>query len=95
MITLTQLELIVNTKHLVVVASTMANHVELMQQLFKKKKVDLSDNDEDDNSIRDLWEFEDRHMVELWSIALVPMIENVHFVMEFSPTLHALPISLD
>ena len=73
----------------------MADQIERLCQFFVRKDVNLSDNEGNDNTSGEYWEVKDPKHLEFWSIALVPMIENVNFVMTFSATPHALPISVD
>ena len=73
----------------------MADQIERLCQFFVRKDVDLSDDEGDDNTSGEYWELKDPERLELWSVALVPMTENVNFVMKFSAAPHALPISAD
>ena len=63
--------------------------------LFKKMDVNLSEDEGDDTTNGKYWEVKDRDRLESWSIALVPMTDNVNFVMKFHAGPHALPISAD
>ena len=55
----------------------MTDQIECLQLFFKRKDVELSDNDGDNNSNGEYWEFIDLDQVELWSIALVSMTDFV------------------
>ena len=61
-------------------------------QFFVRKDIDLSDNEGDDNTSEEYSEVKDPKRLESRCIAVVPMIENVNFVMNFFATPHALPI---
>ena len=73
----------------------MADQIERLCQFFVRKDVDLLDDEGDDNTNREYWEPKDLERLESWSVALVPMTENVNFVMKFSAAPHALLISAD
>ena len=62
---------------------------------FVQENVNLSDDEGDDTTNGEYWEVKDPDRLESWSIALVPMTDNVNFVMKFCTGLHALPISAD
>ena len=64
-----------------------------MQHFFRRKDVDLLDNNEDDNSNIEYWEFLELDQVELWSIALVPIIDYVHFKAKLYTIREAMPLS--
>ena len=76
-------------------ANKMVDNIKLMQALFKKKKVELSKNDGDNNLNKEYLEFIDLDQVESWSIALVSMTNNVKFISKFFNTSEALPIFAD
>ena len=73
----------------------MADQILRLNSLFKKMDVNLSDDEGDDTTNGEYWEVKDRDRLESWSIALVPMTDNVNFVMKFRAGPHALPISAD
>ena len=73
----------------------MADQIKRLCQFFVRKDVNLSDDEGDDNTSGEYWEPKDPERLESWSVALVPMTENVNFVMKFSAAPHALPISAD
>ena len=73
----------------------MADQIERLSQFFVEKDVNLSDDEGDDNTSGEYWEPKDPERLESWSVALMPMTENVNFVMKFSAAPHALPISAD
>ena len=57
--------------------------------------MDIFDDDGDDNSNNEYWEFLHLEEVEAWSIALVPMIDFLHFQAKFRTADNAMAISLD
>ena len=73
----------------------MADQIQRLNNLFKKMDVNLSDDEGNDTTNGEYWEVKDPNRLESWSIALVPMTDNVNFVMKFRAGLHALPISAD
>ena len=73
----------------------MADQIKWLNSLFVRKDIDLSDDKGDNNTNGKYWEVKDPKRLESWSIVLVPMIENVHFVIKFDAGLHALPIFAD
>ena len=73
----------------------MADQIERLCQFFVRKDVDLSDDEGDDNTSGEYWKLKDPKRLGSWSVALVPMIENVNFVMKFSAAPLALLISTD
>ena len=73
----------------------MADQIQRLNSLFKKMDVNLSEDEGDDTTNGKYWEVKDLDRLESWSIALVPMTDNVNFVMKFRAGPHALPISVD
>ena len=73
----------------------MADQIQRLNSLFKRMDVNLSDDEGDDTINGEYWEVKDLDRLESWSIALVPMTDNVNFVMKFRAGPHALPISVD
>ena len=73
----------------------MADQIQRLNNMFKKMDVNLSDDEGDDTTNGEYWEVKDPDGLESWSIALVPMTDNVNFVMKFCAGPHALPISGD
>ena len=73
----------------------MADQIQRLNSLFKRMDVNLSDDEGDDTINGEYWEVKDPDRLESWSIALVPMTDNVNFVMKFRAGPHALPISAD
>ena len=73
----------------------MTDQIERLCQFFVRKDVDLSDNEGDNNTSGEYWEPKDPERLESWSVAVVPMTENVNFVMKFSIAPHVLPILAD
>ena len=73
----------------------MADQIQRLNNLFKRMDMNLSDDKGDDTPNGEYWEVKDLDRLESWSIALVPMIDNINFVMKFRTGPHALPISAD
>ena len=73
----------------------MADQIQRLNSLFKRMDVNLFDDEGDDTTNGEYWEVKDLDRQESWSIALVPMTDNVNFVMKFRADPHALPISAD
>ena len=71
----------------------MADQIQRLNSLFKRMDINLSDDEGNGTTNRKYWEVKDPHRLESWSIALVPMTDNVNFVMKFCAGPHALPIS--
>ena len=73
----------------------MEEQIQRLQLFFKRKEVDISDDEGDDNSNSEYWEFLNPKEVEAWSIALVPMIDFLHFQAKFRTAEDAMPTSAD
>ena len=73
----------------------MGDQIQGLQLFFRRKEVDISDDEGDDNSNNKYWEFQNLEEVEAWSIALVPMTEFLHFQAKFRTSKDAMPISPD
>ena len=73
----------------------MADQIQCLNSLFKRMDVNLSDDEGDDTTNDKYWEVKDPDRLESWSIALVPMTDNVNFVMKFRAGPHALLISAE
>ena len=73
----------------------MREQIQRLQLFFKRKEVDISDDEGDDNSNNEYWEFLNPEEVEAWSIALVPMTDFLHFQAKFRTAKDAMPISAD
>ena len=73
----------------------MGDQIQQLQLFFKRKEVDISDDDGDDNSNNEYWEFLNLEEVEAWSIALVPMTDFLHFQAKFHTVVDAMAISAD
>ena len=73
----------------------MGDQIQRLQLFFKRKVVDISDDEGDDNSNSEYWEFLNPEEVEAWSIALVPMTNFLHFQAKFRTADNAMPISAD
>ena len=73
----------------------MGDQIQRLQLFFNRKVVDISDDEGDDNSNSEYWEFQNPEEVEAWSIALVPMMDFLHFQAKFRTAEDAMPISTD
>ena len=73
----------------------MGDQIQRLQLFFKRKEVAISDDEGDDNSNSEYWEFQNPEEVEAWSIALVPMMNFLHFQAKFRRAEDAMPISAD
>ena len=73
----------------------MGDQIQRLQPFFKRKVVDISDDEGDANSNNEYWEFLNLEEVEAWSIALVPMTDFLHFQAKFRTIEDAMPISAD
>ena len=73
----------------------MGEQIQRLQLFFKRKEVDISDDEGDDNSDSEYWEFQNPKEVEAWSIALIPMTDFLHFRAKFRTAEDAMPISAD
>ena len=73
----------------------MEDQIQWLQLFFKRKEVDVSNDDGDDNSNSEYWKFFNPEEVEAWSIALVPMIEFLHFQAKFRTIVDAMAIFVD
>ena len=91
----TRVELIFNPNHFHCSVGTMADQIQHLNSLFKRMDVNLSDDEGNDTTNGEYWEVKDPNRLESWSIALVPMTDNVNFVMKFHAGPHALPISAE
>ena len=77
------------------IAGEMEDQIERLLLFFKRKGVDIFDDDGDDNSNSEYWEFLHPDEVEAWSIAFVPMTNFVHFEAKFRTTQDAMVVSVD
>ncbi len=66
-----------------------------LSAIFKTRDVSISDDEGDDNTSGEYWEFRDPHEVEYWSIALIPMTDKTHLVHKFRNAPTALMISVE
>ena len=73
----------------------MGDQIQRLQLFFKKREVDISDNEGDENSNNEYWEFLNPEEVEAWSIALVPMTDFLNFQAKFRKADDAMAISAD
>ena len=73
----------------------MGDQIQRLQLFFRRKEVDISDDEGDDNSNSEYWEFLNPEEVKAWSIALVPMTDFLHFQAKFRTAEDAMPISGD
>lgn len=64
-----------------------------LEAFFKQRKSTQEDDDGDDNTFGEYWEFQDLDKVELWSIELDPMMGRSHFVHKFKNSTLFLSIS--
>ena len=71
------------------------DQIQSLNSLFVRMDVNLSDDEGDDTANGEYWKVKDPDRLDSWSIALVPMTDNVNFVMKFDAGPHALPISVD
>ena len=73
----------------------MGDQIQRLQLFFRRKEVDISDDEVDDNFNNEYWEFLNPEEVKAWSIALVPMTDFLHFQAKFRTVEDAMPISAD
>ena len=73
----------------------MGDQIQRLQLFFKRKEVDISNNDSDNNSNSEYWEFLHPEEVEAWSIALVPTTDFIYFQTKFCTAEDAMAISAD
>ena len=73
----------------------MGEQIQHLQLFFRRKEVGISNDEGDDNSNSEYWEFLNPEEVEAWSIALVPMTDFLHFQAKFRTIEDAMPISVD
>jgi hypothetical protein len=64
-----------------------------LEAFFKRRENTQDEDDGDDNTFGEYWEFQELDKVELWSIELDPMMGISHFVHKFKNSLVFLPIS--
>ena len=69
------------------------HQIKQLNNLLVRMDVNLSHDKDDDITNGDYWEVKDPDRLESWSIVLVPITDNVNFVMKFDASPHALPIS--
>jgi hypothetical protein len=70
----------------------MTEQMRRLEAFFKSKVVDLDEDDGDDNSFGDYWEFNDPYKVKYWSLELFLMTEWTYFVHNFQKLLVFFPI---
>ena len=73
----------------------IGDQIERLLLFFKRREVDISDDEGDDNSNSEYWEFLHPDEVEAWSIGLVPMTNYVHFQAKFRTAEHAVAVFAD
>ena len=73
----------------------MGDQIQRLQLFFRRKEVDISDDEGDDNSNSEYSEFINLEEVEAWSIALVPMTDFQNFQAKFCIVDDAMAISTD
>ena len=61
-------------------AIIMDEQIPRLEAFFKRLMVDKDNDDGDDNSNTEYWEFICPNNVESWSLELLPMTSNTHFV---------------
>ena len=71
----------------------MGDQIQQLQLFFKQKEVAISDDEGDDNSNNKYGEFQNPEEVEAWSIALISMMDFLHFQAKFCTAEDAMPIS--
>jgi hypothetical protein len=71
----------------------MDEQVQKLEAIFKRRKNSLDEDDGDDNTFDEYWEFQEPDQVELWSLELDPMTGRLHFVHKFKNSTVFLPIS--
>ena len=72
----------------------MEEHRAKLNAIFKTKVVQ-ADDQEDDNTAGEYWEFQNPDHVDYWSLALVPLTDKIHFVHKFRNAPTFLQISPD
>ena len=73
----------------------MGDQIQRLQLFFKRKEVDISNDNGDDNSNIEYWEFLNPEEVKAWNIAFVTMTEFQHFQAKFCTADDAMAISAD
>jgi hypothetical protein len=71
----------------------MDEQVQKLTAFFKRRESTLDEDEGDDNTFGDYWEFQEPSEVEFWSIELDPMTGWSHFVHKFKNSSVFLPIS--
>jgi hypothetical protein len=71
----------------------MDEQVQKLEAIFKRRKKCPDEDDGDDNTFDEYWEFQEPDQVELWSLELNPMTGRSHFVHKFKNSTVFLPIS--
>jgi hypothetical protein len=61
----------------------MDEQVQKLTAFFKRREITPDEDEGDDNTFRDYWEFQEPSEVEFWSIELDPMTGWSHFVHKF------------
>jgi hypothetical protein len=74
-------------------AVIMDEQIPRLEAFFKRLVVDKNNDDRDDNSSREYWKFIHPDDVESWSLELLLMTANMHFVHKFKNSPIFLPIS--
>ena len=77
------------------IAGEMGDQIERLLLFSKRKEVDISDDEGDNNSNSKYWEFLHPNEVEAWSIGLVPMTNFVHFQAKFRTAEDTVAVSAD
>jgi hypothetical protein len=76
-------------------AVIMDEQIPRLEAFFKRLVVDKDNNNGDDNSSGEYWEFIRPDDVLSWSLELLPMTANTYFVHKFKNSPTFLPISYE
>jgi hypothetical protein len=71
----------------------MDEQVQKLEAIFKRRDKCPDEDDGDDNTFGEYWEFQEPDQVELWSLELNPMTGRSYFVHKFKNSIVFLPIS--
>jgi hypothetical protein len=71
----------------------MDEQIQKLEAIFKRRENCPDEDDGDDNTFGEYWEFQEPDQVEFWSQELDPMIGRSHFVHKFKNSTVFLPIS--
>jgi hypothetical protein len=73
----------------------MVEQVRRLEAIFKRRVGNINDDDGDDNSFGEYWEFIEPDKVESWSIKLNPMTASIYFIHKFKNPIVFLSILYD